>query len=291
MGILIGDSGATKTEWRIIDDQTGHVIWQGQSVGLHPLYLEVRAIAASLFECFNGVLEQQIAIDGIFFYGAGCGSEAAQLQMTKALTRVFSTRTECIRVDTDLLGAARSTFQQTPGNLAILGTGSAFCVYNGHEIEQMAPSLGFIIGDEGSGADLGRRLIKAYFSQQMPPSLTQKFNQAFPNFDRQELISRCYGTSAIPNAYCGSFAPFLEQNLADAFIQNLTYTAFSEFLAYIKPFIKGSTLAFVGSIAKYFEPQLTQALKSHQLGLLTVNASPIEGLCRYHTALANPKSL
>lgn len=287
MGILIGDSGATKTEWRIIDEQTGHIIWQGHSVGLHPLYLEVRAIAANLFDCFSGVLEQQLSINAIFFYGAGCGSEAAQIQMTKALTRVFTTRTESVKVDTDLLGAARSTFQQDSGNLAILGTGSAFCVYNGQEIEHMAPSLGFIIGDEGSGADLGRRLIKAYFSQQMPTVLTQKFNQAFPNFDRQELISRCYGVSAIPNAYCGSFAPFLEQNLSDEFIQNLTYTAFSEFLAYIKPFVKGSSLAFVGSIAKYFEPQLTKALKLHQLDLLTVNASPIEGLCRYHTSLAN----
>ena len=212
--ILIADSGSTKTDWVLCD--SGNIITRIKTQGLNPTIQSSEAILAVLVEELAGKLDTD-APESIFFYGAGCAYENANKRMLNALEAVFKTKN--IHIHSDLLAAARALCGHEEGIACILGTGSNSCLFDGKEIIDNIPSLGFILGDEGSGAHLGRQLVGDCIKKQLSKNLREKFFKEY-NLDKATILERVYHTP-LPNRWLASFTPFMYENRKEAEIQTL----------------------------------------------------------------------
>lgn len=276
MKTLLADAGSTKTDWLLRDNQGDALRFQTD--GMNPSLLtddEIRHILTTqLLPQVEGCLAEQVE-----FYGAGCRGEAAE-RMKNLLGEVVGARN--IAVESDMLGAARMLCGNNPGIVCILGTGANSCLYDGQQILQQTPALGFILGDEGSGAVLGRRLIGDIFKGQLPEDLCKDFLLDYP-LTMDELIRRVYRTSA-PNQYLASFTPFLSKNIHRIEIQEIIRDEFHRFirrnvLAYLAYTTAQTPLHFVGSIASVFQAQLREVVAQYDFTLGKVVRQPIDALC------------
>ena len=276
MKTLLADAGSTKTDWLLRDNQGDTLRFHTD--GMNPSLLtddEIRHILATqLLPQVEGLLIEQVD-----FYGAGCRGEAAE-RMKNLLGEVVGARN--ITVESDMLGAARMLCGNNSGIVCILGTGANSCLYDGQQISRQTPALGFILGDEGSGAVLGRRLIGDIFKGQLPEDLCKDFLLDYP-LTMDELIRRVYRTSA-PNQYLASFTPFLSKNIHRAEIQELIRDEFHRFirrnvLAYLAYTTAETPLHFVGSIASVFQAQLSEVVAQYDFTLGKVVRQPIDALC------------
>ena len=276
MKTLLADAGSTKTDWFLRDNQGDALRFHTD--GMNPSLLtddEIRHILTTqLLPQVEGFLIEQVD-----FYGAGCRGEAAE-RMKNLLGEVVGVRN--IAVESDMLGAARMLCGNNSGIVCILGTGANSCLYDGQQISQQTPALGFILGDEGSGAVLGRRLIGDIFKGQLPEDLCKDFLLDYP-LTMDELIRRVYRTSA-PNQYLASFTPFLSKNIHRTEIQELIRDEFHRFirrnvLAYLAYTTAETPLHFVGSIASVFQAQLCEVVAQYDFTLGKVVRQPIDALC------------
>ena len=276
MKTLLADAGSTKTDWFLRDNQGDALRFHTD--GMNPSLLtddEIRHILTTqLLPQVEGFLIEQVD-----FYGAGCRGEAAE-RMKNLLGEVVGARN--IAVESDMLGAARMLCGNNSGIVCILGTGANSCLYDGQQISQQTPALGFILGDEGSGAVLGRRLIGDIFKGQLPEDLCKDFLLDYP-LTMDELIRRVYRTSA-PNQYLASFTPFLSKNIHRTEIQELVRDEFHRFirrnvLAYLAYTTAETPLHFVGSIASVFQAQLSEVVAQYDFTLGKVVRQPIDALC------------
>ena len=276
MKTLLADAGSTKTDWLLRDNQGDALRFHTD--GMNPSLLtddEIRHILATqLLPQVEGLLIEQVD-----FYGAGCRGEAAE-RMKNLLGEVVGARN--IAVESDMLGAARMLCGNNSGIVCILGTGANSCLYDGQQISRQTPALGFILGDEGSGAVLGRRLIGDIFKGQLPEDLCKDFLLDYP-LTMDELIRRVYRTSA-PNQYLASFTPFLSKNIHRTDIQELIRDEFHRFirrnvLAYLAYTTAQTPLHFVGSIASVFQTQLSEVVAQYDFTLGKVVRQPIDALC------------
>ena len=276
MKTLLADAGSTKTDWLLRDNQGDALRFHTD--GMNPSLLtddEIRHILATqLLPQVEGFLTEQVD-----FYGAGCRGEAAE-RMKNLLGEVVGARN--ITVESDMLGAARMLCGNNSGIVCILGTGANSCLYDGQQISRQTPALGFILGDEGSGAVLGRRLIGDIFKGQLPEDLCKDFLLDYP-LTMDELIRRVYRTSA-PNQYLASFTPFLSKNIHRTEIQELIRDEFHRFirrnvLAYLTYTTAQTPLHFVGSIASVFQAQLSEVVAQYDFTLGKVVRQPIDALC------------
>ena len=276
MKTLLADAGSTKTDWFLRDNQGDALRFHTD--GMNPSLLtddEIRHILTTqLLPQVEGLLIEQVD-----FYGAGCRGEAAE-RMKNLLGEVVGVRN--ITVESDMLGAARMLCGNNSGIVCILGTGANSCLYDGQQISQQTPALGFILGDEGSGAVLGRRLIGDIFKGQLPEDLCKDFLLDYP-LTMDELIRRVYRTSA-PNQYLASFTPFLSKNIHRTEIQELVRDEFHRFirrnvLAYLAYTTAETPLHFVGSIASVFQAQLCEVVAQYDFTLGKVVRQPIDALC------------
>lgn len=276
MKTLLADAGSTKTDWLLRDNQGDALRFHTD--GMNPSLLtddEIRHILATqLLPQVEGLLIEQVD-----FYGAGCRGEAAE-RMKNLLGEVVGARN--ITVESDMLGAARMLCGNNSGIVCILGTGANSCLYDGQQISRQTPALGFILGDEGSGAVLGRRLIGDIFKGQLPEDLCKDFLLDYP-LTMDELIRRVYRTSA-PNQYLASFTPFLSKNIHRTEIQELICDEFHRFirrnvLAYLAYTTAETPLHFVGSIASVFQAQLSEVVAQYDFTLGKVVRQPIDALC------------
>jgi len=185
--ILIADSGATKTDWRIINSQGE--IQQAKTIGLSPYYQTFDSIAAELTQNLLPFVKEEVA--EIHFYGTGCAGEEPCAIVRRGLQAVFPTA-QTIEVDSDMLGAARGLCGHEAGIACILGTGSNNCLYDGRDIADKIPSLGFWLGDEGSGGYLGKVLITKYLRNELPKEIETKFIKKFGNLSRNEILDKAY---------------------------------------------------------------------------------------------------
>ena len=275
--ILIADSGSTKTEWRLISDDQS-TIETCFTKGINPFYQNTEDIIISLEE--SSTLKD-IVPESIYFYGAGCANVEKNLIVENALKSFFGA--EQILVDSDLTGAARSLCQKEEGIACILGTGSNSCHYDGEMITSNVSPLGFIIGDEGSGAILGRKLLGDILKNQLPNELIDLFFNTYQT-DRAEILDHIY-KQPFPNRYLAQHTKFLLENIRNEDLKKLVTDSFKEFiqrnlLQYDN--ITKLPIHFTGSIAFYFEEQLLEALSSFNLKPGTICQSPMEGLIRYH---------
>ena len=274
--ILIADSGSTKVEWITLSKQgkTESVL----TSGINPFYQDAANIEHILLQEFSPLIKE---FDAIYFYGAGCINEEKQDVVTSALLRVFSASD--IYVGSDLMAAARSLCQDKPGIACILGTGSNSCYYDGEVIVNHVSPLGFILGDEGSGAVLGKKLISDILKKQLPSGIILDF---FENYHTSaaEILENVY-KRPFPSRYLAGFTRFLSKNIDNPEIEEIVLSGFREFvtrnlLQY--PATINSPVHFTGSVAYYFEPQLRKVFEEQNLKIGKIEPTPMKGLISYH---------
>jgi len=277
---LIADSGSTKTSWRLV--KSNNEIIKASTIGYSPHYLTTDKIAWSMTETLLPQLNvESNEIKEIYFYGTGCSTPKSIDVIVKAFEHVFSTAK--VIVDHDLLGAARALCGKKPGIACILGTGSNSCLYDGHQIKDNIPSLGFILGDEGAGASLGRRLVKSYFYREMPQDIEKEFKSLY-KLDKEAIFEHVY-KSELPSRYMAQFTKFMGERLNHPYIWDLAkkeFEAFMETQVLKYENVDKLPIHFLGSIAFYFKPVLDEIFQEHGLQLGRIIQEPIETLLDYH---------
>jgi len=278
--LLIADSGSTKTSWRLLDGQNPHRDFS--TIGLNPHYVSTNEIHKSL----NDTLLPQLGfaphlITQTYFYGAGCSSIRENKTVRDALDGLFPNSQNV--VDHDLLAAARASSGSEAGIVCILGTGSNTCAYDGKKIVDNVPSLGFIIGDEGSGANIGRLLTKAFFYRDMPKDLASKFDEQY-QLTKDEYIGRVYG-DAIPSRYVAQFSRFCADYREHPFIQRLLRQNFFNFLT--RHVLKYENcrewrIHYIGSVAYYYQDILKEEMEVLGLKPGHFIKNPLDGLTDFH---------
>ncbi|MDD6868320.1 MAG: ATPase [Candidatus Limisoma sp.] len=278
--ILIADCGSTKIDWCILKGDK--LVKQFFTTGVNALLMPEDKIRAT----FETELKPQVEgseIFEVYYYGAGCLSEEICSNVSRSIASVIPSATT-ISVNSDLLAAARALCGRNPGIACILGTGSNSCYYDGEKICDNVSPLGYILGDEGSGAVLGKLLVGDVLKKQLPAELCEKFLKQF-NLDRMKIIENVYKKPA-PNRFLASLSPFLIQNIEEPAIHRLVLNAFkSFFVRNIENYanFKEVPVSFVGSVGFYYREVLDEAAKALDITIGTVIKSPMEGLLKYHS--------
>ena len=282
---LIADSGSTKTDWVLIDGTT--VVARYLTQGINPFHQSENDILTILrLELLPQLPSDRLqATDDalqIYFYGSGVRPELEPL-MRCLLTEVFP-HSEVVSAHGDLLGAARAVCGNSPGVAAILGTGANSGLYDGTRIVQNTPPLGYILGDEGSGAVLGERFLNALYKGFLPATLLEAFEQD-QQMDMATVISRVY-RQPMANRFLASLSPFISSHLDVPEVSQLVVDNFRSFfrrnvVQYQRPEL---SVGFVGSVAYYYQRQLQEAAAVEGFTVGSILKSPIEGLVQYHSS-------
>lgn len=277
MMIVIADSGSTKTTWCLLPKETGE-IRTVDTAGINPFYQNEADIVNMLKNEFTVHFE---GVKEIHFYGAGCANPDVNNIVRRALVDFFDA--PAIEVESDLMAAARSLCQHEQGIACILGTGSNSCYYNGKTIEQQVSPLGFILGDEGSGAVLGKRLIADILKNQLPKTVIQKFFETHKT-TQQEIMENIY-RKPFPNRYAAQFTRFIGENKGEPSLHKLVATEFDLFFRRnVLQYHMATELPvnFAGSIAWYFSEILKRVAQNNNLNIGKIVQAPMDGLLQYH---------
>ncbi len=275
--ILVADSGSTKTEWKVIkDDRALESIFTG---GINPYFLSENGI--------YDLLEKELSIHyrkffrKVFFYGTGCNTVEKKMVVKNAIGKFLAA--DEIFIGSDLLAAARSLCQNEPGIACIIGTGSNSCYYDGKQIAANVSPLGYILGDEGGGAVIGRKLLSAVLKKQVPKQVIDLFFNTY-KITTAEILERVY-MKPFPNRFLGQFARFISENIAILELQEIIRTSFNEFIIRnILQYPEALTLPahFTGSIAFHFSSILEESLVQNNLRKGVITLSPMNDLIKYH---------
>ena len=276
---LIADSGATKAEWCLINGKKKRSFI---TQGLSPYFVTSLQMEEIVQNEIRAKLKKLVP-DEIYFNGTGCISVNNINLVKRALKTVFPT-TKKIMVDNDIIGAAKGLVADQKGIVCNLGTGSFCCFYNGKKIVKNSPGLGYVLGDEGSGAYLGKKVIQHFLYNTFDADLVDRFNAKF-NTDRQEILDQVY-RKPFPNRYLASFTLFLAENRGHYMIENIIEDGFNDFFFnHIYKFRESWTLPinFIGSVAFGFKDVLKDMCNSYELQLGKVLQKPMDGLIKYHS--------
>lgn len=276
--ILVADSGSTKTDWRLVDSDGNTKAFQTK--GLNPIFTSEEEI---LKELENAELASSYSdkITAVHFYGAGVTNELIINKITTLFSTFFPNAT--VNINDDLMAAARALYRNGSGIVCILGTGSNSCLYENGEIMDKVPALGYILGDEGSGANIGKRFINALFKRQLPEKLTIEICKK-NNITIEGIIERVYKNS-FPNRYLASLTRIVNENIQHESIVKIVEEAFIDLVnKNISHYnsAEEKSVGFVGSIAYHFQAVLTHVLKSKGLAVSEIIQSPIDELTNFH---------
>lgn len=276
--ILIADSGASKGDWCVVDALD--VVSRFKTPGLHILTKTTDEIKDFLLAEVMPRVPEVASVKKIYFYGAGC-LDSMCAKVAKAFENVFPHSR--VEVNSDLLGAARSLCGSQPGIACILGTGSNTCFYDGNHIALQVPSLGYILGDEGSGAVLGRLLISDVFKRQLPERLCKDFLSEY-QLDVNTVIDKVYREPGA-NRFLASVTPFLLKHIEEPAIHRLVLNNFKQF--FIRnvasyPDYRNILVNVTGSIGWFFRDVLKEASEAMDCTLGRITVSPMDGLIEYH---------
>ena len=278
--ILIADSGSTKTDWCVVEN--GQPIQQISTKGINPFFQSEEEISNEIATSLLPQLKTN-ALDAVYFYGAGCGFPDKIAMVHRAITKHLQIKRE-VEVNTDMLAVAHGLCQHEAGIACIMGTGSNSCYYDGKQIVSNVSPLGFILGDEGSGAVLGKLLVGDILKNQMTPELKEKFLKQF-TLTPADIIDRVY-RKPFPNRFLASLSPFLAQNIDEPCIHALVLGSFKSFLKRnVMQYenFRNSKVHFIGSVAFYYKTILAEAAQEMNIQLGTIIKSPLEGLIKYHS--------
>ncbi len=276
--ILIADSGATKIEWRLIAEN-GQVK-QASSEGYNPYVQEDDDLRKGVEEHILPIVAGH-TIKELAFYGAGCGSPEKNTKVSAVLAPYFPEA--IIEVNNDLLAAARALCGTEPGIACILGTGSNSCFYDGTKASAKVPSLGYVLGDEGSGANMGKKLLTAAVRNRLPTSLQEAFNKRF-GLKEDDVLENVYKQKH-PSRFLASFMKFLMQHIKEPYVYALIYDSFTEFFTEIVKSYKDYDkypVHFTGSVAFYYGNILRQVASDQGVTVKNIIEGPIAGLTLYH---------
>jgi len=275
--IAIVESGSTKSDWRVVaPDGTVHSV---HTAGFNPFFVGTEAIAAEVSESAV-LMELASSLTHVWFYGAGCSSEAMNKVVADGLRVVFQNAE--IHVDHDLMGAALAAGGGEACIVSILGTGSNACFFDGKGIDNGRPSLGFILGDEGSGAFFGKKLLADHLHGLAPSHISFALDEA--GADKAGVLEHVYRQPR-PNTYLAGFMPVLHRFRSEPYVQELLVEGFRAFLLrYVTVFPRhqGVPLHFVGSVAHHFAHELDLAAQGLGLSVGRVVRQPIDSLVKYH---------
>ena len=279
--LLIADSGSTKTHWEFIHNGK---VSSAYTDGINPFYKSTEQIIADIR---NELLPQiNIEPERIFFYGAGISQPDKVEIVRRALLAVFpSAKAE---VEHDLLAAARATCGNAPGISCILGTGSNSCLYDGKKIADNVPSLGFMLGDEGSGGYFGKKLLQAYYYRELPDDLKKLLETEY-DMRKEQVLNEVYGSST-PNQVVAAYADFVTEKNQHPFIRRILENGFREFFerfVFKYAGFKNLPVHFIGSIAVLNKEILHAVMDALKLSKGITLKSPMEGLVKYHVETVN----
>ncbi len=273
---ILAESSSTRTEWALVDGAT--VVEHAFTTGLNPYFQSRREISHSIrLELPEAFFKRRW--EHVYFYGAGCANTEKCKIMESSLVAQFKTP---VTVKSDLLGAARGLLVRKPGLACILGTGSNSCLYDGHDIVKNVPALGYVLGDEGSGAFLGKRMIADMLKGIAPRELTQAFFEKYavtPNV----LLDTVY-TNALPSRSLSKYSEFLGENLSYEYCRELIYGAFKAFFdrniaAYD---YHDQPISFVGSVCCRYEEILRRAAADFGARIEKITRYSMPGIVEYH---------
>lgn len=266
--LLIADSGSTKTHWRLLSSNR---IEQFETIGLNPYFIDQEILNKTL----SKIPFTRDKIKEVHFYGAGCGAISQADWMKKKLLEFFCHSQVCVY--SDLLAAARSLYGTEKGLVGILGTGSNLAYYDGVNLVFKTPSLGYVLGDEGSGNYLGRLFLRTFLKEEFSEDIYQKIK-----LTKTEVLDNLYQND-MPNKYLASMAPFIFRNRKHPEIAALIQQNFTDWIEqYVLKYPESNRLAVVGSIAFYFKTELEIVTKYFEIDLMNVLESPIAALALYH---------
>lgn len=276
---LIADSGSTKTDWRLI--AADGTVSQARTVGFNPYFQTQEAIAAEIADKIKPLVTEPVS--AVYFYGTGINNAAKADVIAEGIRTVFPEAGH-IEAHSDMLGAARALCGHDAGIACILGTGSNTCLVEDGEITFKVDTLGFWLGDEGSGGYLGRTLVQQFLHQEMPEDLYQKFHKRYPDVNRDTVLENAY-QKPYPNRYFASFSKFLFDNRTHPFAYGLVVRNFEIFFEkYVEkyPAYRQYKVHFTGSVAFYYSDILRRVAQERGITVGVVMETPIAGLTLYH---------
>lgn len=277
--IAIADSGSTKTDWVILnDDYTEN--FRSNTIGFNPYHIDAASIEAEMFK--NEELKHiSHKITHVYFYGAGCSADFLK-DIVKDGFKNFFPHAE-LNIEHDLLAACYAAYRGKPAIVCILGTGSNACYFDGKEIKEATPSLAYILGDEGSGNHMGKKLLHAYFSKKLPQDLADKFHETY-HLTVSVLNINVYQKPLV-NAYLASFSKFIYEHREHPYMQNLIFTSIKDFFenqVIPNPEARFSEVNFIGSVAHFYEDIIRAVAPTFHLEVGHIVRKPIDNLVEYH---------
>lgn len=281
--ILIADGGSTKVDWRLVDN--GLDVSQIVTRGMNPFFCTTKEIEKEIqINLMPRIKEYDI--DNIFFYGAGCNSPEKKQIVYNAI--FYHIKSNNIEINSDLLAAARGLCGKNPGIACIIGTGSNSCYYNGTEITDNVSPLGYILGDEGSGAVLGRLFIGACLKNQLTVHIRKQFLDEY-QLSITDILDKVY-RQPMPNRFLASFSPFILKHIDDENIYKLVYSTFTDF--FIRNVMQyrnwDSVLVHLtGSVAYNYQDVLNKAAADLNINVGNIVQSPMDGLIQYYSDIIN----
>lgn len=286
--ILIADSGSTKCDWQFIDRE-GKVLTSFSTMGFNPYFHAPELIVSELRNSPDATSIQD-KVKLVFFYGAGCSTQRLNAIIQEGLGRFF--KAASIHVDHDLLGAAYAAYDGRPCIVAILGTGSNSCHFDGENISEEVPSLAYILGDEASGSYFGKRLLREYFYKKLPEDLHFAFSREF-TLSKDEFVKRIYNEPNT-NVYLASFMKFIGNHAGHPHVQRLIREGFTEFIdIHVQCFsdYREVPTHFIGSVAYYFSGILREVCTEMNVLCGNIIQKPIDNLVHYHLKYKIPATL
>lgn len=273
---IIADSGSTKTQWALV---YGDKIETISTIGLNPYHVspeEIEKVARE--EIANLTCEN---VEGIYFYGSGITPQKQPL-MKDILVKAFGSGFD-IQVESDMLGAARALFGKGDGIACILGTGANSCQYNGSQIVANTPALGYILGDEGGGASIGKHLVNALYKNPSLKSLRLEFEKEY-GLTQADIIEKVY-RQPMANRFLASLAPFAKKHIDNERIEAIILYDFANFFVRnLSPYPSDLPVGFIGSIAFFLADQLRIVAREQGFEIFAIMQSPLQGLIEYHRA-------
>ena len=277
--ILIADGGSTKCSWCLLDDSHNRVYFNTE--GYNPDFMDTSAITASLGHSLPDKLARE-QVHAVYYYGAGVSSALKAEVIAGALRQLFPQAQTY--VTEDLLAAARALLGRQAGFAAILGTGTNSCLYDGNKITFNVDSLGYFLGDEGSGSYFGKRLLRDFLRGLLPDGLQEIFRETYQLGLRNDVLDRLYN-QPLPNRYLASFAKFAYDHNNVSYCRDIVVEGFEAFfqnLVLHYPRYQEYTFNCVGSVGYNFRDVLTQVARGHGMEVGKIIRSPIDDLVTFH---------
>jgi N-acetylglucosamine kinase-like BadF-type ATPase len=274
---IIADSGATKCEWTLVLGNQKKTI---KTIGISPYFLTTSQIVDTITKGFHKKIDTT-KIDAVYFYGTGLSNPLNVASIKNALKKVFPKA--MLDIQTDLVAVARATCQNNKGVACILGTGSNTGFYNGKKIIKNSPGLGYVLGDEGSGAYLGKKVLQYYLYKTFDEELMHSFESKY-QINKDQILDAIY-KQPLPNRYMASFAKFLADHRGHYMIENIIEDGINDFFfAHLNKLNESwlHPIHFAGTIAYVFRDVIKQLAAANELEIGSIVKSPMEGLIAFH---------